>query len=122
MSKNVPASVWRRTSGNGELATASGDLVTLSGLNLVTLSGEQLVILGGSYTPIPATVWATVETKPASVWRKTSGLNENTYDGPNDIADPQGNLLVDTVGNNVVDTGIDMNIIPDTVWTEDDSK
>lgn len=58
---------------------------------------------------------------PVSIWRKTSGNDERSYDGPNDIDDPLANLLVDTVGNNIVDTGITMTVTPQTEWAEDNS-
>lgn len=120
MSVNVPTTEWRRTSGNGELATTDATLVTDSGLQLITLSGDSLIALFGSYTPIPASTWAIVEPTPISVWQKTSGNTESVFDGPSDIDDTLGNLLVDTVSNNIVDTGIDMNITPESVWTEND--
>lgn len=58
---------------------------------------------------------------PVTVWRKTDGLDENVFGGPYDIADPQGDHLVDTVGNQIVDTGIEMNVTPTTIWSENDS-
>lgn len=121
MATNVPVTDWRRTSGNGELGSTSATLVTDSDEQIVTLSGLSLIALPGSYTPVPASDWATVETVPASTWRTTTGLNESTSDGPFDISDPQGDLLVDTLGNQVVDTGVTMDIIPASDWEEDDS-
>lgn len=122
MSKNVPVSEWRRTSGNGELATTDTTLVTDSGLQLITLSGLNLIALSGSYTAIPTTNWGKIEVVPSSVWRKTSGNDDSVFDGPDDIVDTVGVFLVDTVGNNIVDTGIDMNVIPQTEWEQDDGR
>lgn len=121
MSVDVPVSTWRRTSGNGELATTSGNLVTLSGSQLITLSGLNLVILGGSYTAVPATAWATVETAPVSLWRPTDGHSDFSNDGVAFIVDPSRNFLVDTIRNNIVDTGVVESEIPATDWIEDDS-
>lgn len=59
---------------------------------------------------------------PTTVWRTTSGNNENVFDGPNDIVDTAGNNLVDTLGNQIVDTGISMPIIPKTDWVENESE
>lgn len=121
MSVNVPTNSWRRTSGNGELGTTDESLITLSDLQLITLGGLELFALPGTYTPVPATIWNKDDPTPASVWRKTSGLDESVADGPNNIDDPQNNLLVDPQGNYVVDTGIEMNVTPQTEWMQDDS-
>lgn len=59
---------------------------------------------------------------PATIWRVTSGNYDSTPDGPNDIADPSGVLLVDPSGVQIIDTGLEMPIIPDTEWSQDDSR
>lgn len=121
MSVGVPVTEWRRTSGNGELGTTSDNIVTLSGLQIVTLAGADLVILAGSYTPVPGTVWDVLEPTPVTEWRPTIGNDEFGSDGVSDIADPSGNLLVDTAGNQVVDTGVTDTALAATEWIEDDS-
>lgn len=122
MSVGVPVTDWRATSGNGELDTASGNLITLSGLQLVTLSGSDLVLLGGSFVPVPANIWGTVETIPASIWQPTGNNDEFSSGGVYDIADPAGVLLVDTAGVQVVDTGVINTPLDASIWEEDDSK
>lgn len=121
MSVNVPDTIWRRTSGNGELATDSGFLTTLSGNQITTLSGNDLIILGGSYTPVPASVWAKVGTTPASEWRPPDGLSEFSSEGASDIVDSSADNLVDPSGDQIVDTGVIETDIPASVWEEDDS-
>lgn len=59
--------------------------------------------------------------EPQTIWRDTSGLTEYSSDGPNNIVDTLGNLLVDPSGNFVVDTSVVATLIPATVWEEDDS-
>lgn len=121
MSVNMPVTEWRRTSGNGELGNTSDTLVTLNDLQLITLSGEDIITLEGTYTPIPQTIWDTVEPTPTTVWLTTPIETENVFDGPNDLVDTLGNNIVDTDGNQIVDTGITMDLPPDTIWEEDDS-
>lgn len=58
MSVGLPATIWRPTSGNGEMGIAGDDsITTISGLLLTTLSSRQLITLTSTYTPLPATVW-----------------------------------------------------------------
>lgn len=58
---------------------------------------------------------------PVSIWRTTSGLNDNVYTGLNFIVDPSGNFLVDPSANYIIDTGVAMPGTPVSVWEEDDS-
>lgn len=58
---------------------------------------------------------------PVTVWRNTNGLTEFSSEGANDIVDTLANNLVDTLGNQIVDTGVVENLIPSTIWEEDDS-
>lgn len=59
---------------------------------------------------------------PATIWRKTNGLNDNKQTGLIFIIDPQGDFLVDPQGDNVIDTGVEMNVIPASIWEKDDSR
>lgn len=121
MPSNVPASVWRITSGQGELGTTSGNLVTLSGDQLVTLDDYDLVVLGGTVIPTPATEWDIVEEVPDTAWRTQDGMSEFSNGGVYDIADPSGDLLVDPSGDQIVDTGVNQFTTPATEWEENNS-
>lgn len=57
---------------------------------------------------------------PVSVWRDQSGLYEYSSEGPNDIVDTVDDNLVDTDGNQIVDTGVLATLIPASEWIEDD--
>jgi hypothetical protein len=121
MSVDVPTSIWRRTSGNGELGETSDNLVTLSSLQIVTLAGSDLVVLAGSYTPVPATEWVADDPVPVSIWQPTCTEDEFTDGDVYDIADSSGDLLVDTTGDSIVDTGVVQTPLAATDWAEDDS-
>jgi hypothetical protein len=122
MPVGVPASVWRRTNGNGEASAISqSNITTLSGLNIVTLGGSDLVVDAGSFTPIPTSVWSNIEAIPVSVWRQTDGNGEFNSTGVFDIVDTLGVYLVDTIGDQIVDTGSELSRKPYTVWESDDS-
>lgn len=58
---------------------------------------------------------------PATQWRNTNGLTEFNSDGNFYITDPDGFYLVDPSIFYVVDTGVIANLIPATVWEQDDS-
>lgn len=58
---------------------------------------------------------------PATVWRDTNGLSEYSNTGVDYIVDTTNFYLVDTVGFYIVDTGVAANLIPATIWEEDDS-
>lgn len=62
-------------------------------------------------TNVPATVW----TDPVREVEFSSGAEVN-------IVDTVGQLLVDTVAVEVVDTGVTATYMPATTWTEDDSE
>lgn len=121
MPVNVPVSEWRRTSGNGELGTTSGNVTTLNGLQIITLAGADLVISEGSYTAVPATEWAVVDSVSATEWRPTDGLSDFSDEGASDIVDTTGEHLVDTTSIQIVDTGVLETEIPATDWIQDDS-
>ena len=74
-------------------------------------------------TGTPATQWTKTSTfdtgVPATIWRESS---DYTNTGVRFIIDTVGAFLVDTVGNFIVDTGMQMNNVATTVWSEDDSK
>lgn len=122
MAQNVPTNVWRIPTQNSEMGSESvSALTTQSGLIIITQSGNSITTQGGTQQNLPASIWETVETVPTSVWRTPSGNNESTSDGVFNIADPQGFLLIDVTGAFVVDTGVEMPIVPVSVWEEDDS-
>lgn len=121
MSVNVPETVWRVTSGNGELATGQESLTTLSGDQLTTLGGLSLVSLEGTYTSTPATEWDIVDDIPVSIWRPTDGNSEFSSEGISDIVDASGDSLVDPSGDQIVDTGVVETNIQATDWEENDS-
>jgi len=58
---------------------------------------------------------------PVTIYRDQSGLTEYTSEGANYIVDTTDTFLVDTNGDNIVDTGVLATLIPQTVWTEDNS-
>lgn len=58
---------------------------------------------------------------PQTAWRSTNGLVDYGSESPNNIVDASGNYLVDPSGNFIVDTGVIANLIPATVWEQDDS-
>lgn len=58
---------------------------------------------------------------PQTVWRDTNGLSEYSNTGVDYIVDTTSFYLVDTLGFYIVDTGVTENLIPATVWEEDDS-
>lgn len=58
---------------------------------------------------------------PVTIWRDTDGLTEYGSDVPDYIVDTSSFYLVDTTGDYVVDTGVTAQLIPATVWEEDDS-
>ena len=74
----------------------------------------------------PVTIWKKTSVfegqKPATIWRETSGNYEYTNTGVRKIIDTVNSFLVDTLGNNIIDTGVEMRIYPATVWREDDNK
>lgn len=59
---------------------------------------------------------------PDTVWTPTDGNSEFAVPGTSSIVDTVGTFLVDTVGTNIVDTGTDFQLIPSTVWAEDQSQ
>lgn len=120
MSVGLPISVWRRTSGNGELGTTDESITTLDNVQITTLSGLSLVALEGSYTPTPATEWEVDDDIPSSEWRPTDGLSEFGSGEPSDIVDTEDVSLVDTEGVQIVDTGVIETLIPSTEWEEND--
>jgi len=58
---------------------------------------------------------------PATIWRTTDGLTDFDNEGFNYIVDSLGDFLVDPTGDFVVDTGVVANLIPATIWEEDNS-
>lgn len=58
---------------------------------------------------------------PVSVWRDTQGLTEFSNEGPNYIVDTADFYLVDPSGFYIVDTGVLANLIPSSIWEQDDS-
>lgn len=58
---------------------------------------------------------------PATIWQDPGGLVEFGSDGPFYIVDPSGTFLVDPSTIFIVDTGVTADLIPATVWSEDDS-
>lgn len=58
---------------------------------------------------------------PVTVWQDTQGLTEFGNIGQSYTVDPFGVYLVDPSATYIVDTGVDAQLIPATVWTEDDS-
>lgn len=57
---------------------------------------------------------------PATIWQGGDGT-EYANTGVNNIADTAGELFVDTVGIEVVDTGVTVTPVPASIWSEDDS-
>lgn len=62
------------------------------------------------------------ENVPVTIYRDTSGLTEYNNIGTNYIVDTLDNNVADPSGNLIVDTGVVATPIPATVWEEDDSK
>lgn len=58
---------------------------------------------------------------PVTIWQPTNGLSEIGDEGEHYVVDPSAFYLVDTAGFYVTDTGVMDNLIPATIWTEDDS-
>lgn len=58
---------------------------------------------------------------PVTVWQPTSGNSDFVDTGVNYIDDTAGFYLVDPSGFYIVDTGVTENLIPATIWEEDDS-
>jgi len=57
---------------------------------------------------------------PISIWRTTDGNTDNVYTGLTFIVDTDDNNLVDPSGDYIIDTGVEMTIIPSSVWEEND--
>lgn len=57
---------------------------------------------------------------PITIWRNNNGFGEYSGTGVLDIMDTTGAFLVDTVANNIVDTGIAFTDKPKTIWSEND--
>lgn len=58
---------------------------------------------------------------PQTVWQPTDGNSDFLGGGVYNIDDASGVFLDDPDGVFIVDTGVLENLIPATVWTEDDS-
>lgn len=58
---------------------------------------------------------------PVTEWQDNSGLIEFGSSGVNDIVDTLDNNLADPSGNLIVDTGVTATLIPSTVWEEVDN-
>ena len=59
---------------------------------------------------------------PATTWTPTTGRAESSSVGVSFLVDTAGNFIVDPTSNFIVDTGMQMNNVATTVWSEDDSK
>ncbi len=59
---------------------------------------------------------------PISIWRDTNGLVEYSNEGANYVTDTADFYLVDPDGFYITDTGVVATLIPDTRWSEDDSR
>lgn len=57
---------------------------------------------------------------PVTQWTSNNGTNELVVTGTALVIDELANFLVDELGNDVVDTGIDFKTEPATIWTEND--
>lgn len=58
MSTNEPVTIWKPTSGNGEMVQQGlFDLITLAGNFLITLTGNNLILDTSIYSIIPPTIW-----------------------------------------------------------------
>lgn len=58
---------------------------------------------------------------PVTTWRDTNGLTEYSNGGIFNIDDNLSQLLIDPSGTFIVDTGVLANLIPASVWEEDNS-
>lgn len=57
---------------------------------------------------------------PVTEWRDTPGLTEFSNQGVCYIVDPSATYLVDPSSTFIVDTGVIENLIPATIWSEND--
>lgn len=60
------------------------------------------------------------ENVPVTTWQPTSGNGEFSLSGINYIVDNLNNNLADPTGNLIVDTGVTFTQIPTTIWSEND--
>lgn len=58
---------------------------------------------------------------PQTVWRDTNGLTEYSGGAIRYIVDTLGAFLVDPSATFIIDTGVIADLIPATVWEENDS-
>lgn len=65
---------------------------------------------------------ASTVNEPITAWAPSDGNSEVVQVGVLDIADELGNLLADTTGLIVADTGIDYSLLAATQWSQNDSE
>lgn len=156
MSKNVPVSIYRDTSGLDEFSNQGvDDIVDVLGNNLVDVLGNQIVDTGVLTTQIPSTIWLNngiyitgviedemaewilsemadpieaedsetvdLDNLPSNEWRPTDGNSEFSNIGSSNIVDTLGNFLIDPDDDFVIDTGVETDLIPSSIWEENDS-
>lgn len=59
---------------------------------------------------------------PVTIWRPTNGNGEAVSVGVSGLVDLTASTLVDLTGSPLVSTGTDFTLVPQTIWTQDDSR